>query len=92
MTEIRKKTGGRQANTPNKINAQTRSVIQNLVSDEVQKIPELLDKLKPKDRIELIIKMLPFILPKQSKIELETDSPVFQTVIVQINESQKLTQ
>lgn len=87
---MRTKTGGRKANTPNRINAETKAVIQNLVNDEVQKIPDLLDSLKPKDRIELVIKMLAFIMPKQSKIELEADiKDRFTPVVIQMHEPLK---
>ena len=80
MTRI--KTGGRKANTPNKVNAQSKEVIQNLVNSEVLKIPDLLDKLKPKDRLEIIIKLIGVVVPKQTKIELETDLPDRLTPVV----------
>jgi hypothetical protein len=71
----RAKTGGRRANTPNRINAQSKQIIADLVNSEVLKIPELLDKLKPKDRLEIIVKLISFVVPKQTKIELEADLP-----------------
>ena len=80
MTRI--KTGGRKANKPNKVSAQSKEVLQNLVSSEVLKIPDLLDKLKPKDRLEIIIKLIGFVVPKQTKIELETDLPDRFTPVV----------
>ena len=73
MATPRTKTGGRKANTPNKINAETKTVIQNLVNDEVQKLPQLLDSLKPKDRAEILVKLISFVVPKQSKVELEAE-------------------
>lgn len=87
MTKPRAKTGGRTRNTPNKINAQTKLVIQNLVNVEVQKLPELLDSLKPKDRAEILVKLISFVVPKQSKIELEADiKDRFTPVVVQVIE------
>lgn len=95
MTRI--KTGGRKANTPNKVNAQSKEVIQNLVNSEVLKIPDLLDKLKPKDRLEIIIKLIGFVVPKQTKIELETDlpdrfTPVVVNMVIAEPETLKLTE
>lgn len=80
MTRI--KTGGRKANTPNKVSTQSKEVIQNLVNSEVLKIPDLLDKLKPRDRLEILIKLIGFVVPKQTKIELETDLPDRFTPVV----------
>ena len=80
MTRI--KTGGRKANTPNKVNAQSKEVLKNIVNREVLKIPDLLDKLKPKDRLEIILKLIGYVVPKQTKIELETDLPDRFTPVV----------
>lgn len=90
MATPRTKTGGRTKNTPNKINAETKTVIQNLVNDEVQKLPQLLDSLKPKDRAEILVKLISFVVPKQSKIELEAEvKERFTPVIIQIQEEPK---
>ena len=72
----RTKTGGRTANTPNKINAQAKEIILTVVNDEVAKIPSLLDKLKPKDRLEIVIKLMSFVVPRQTKIQLDTELTV----------------
>lgn len=93
----RPKTGGRKANTPNKVNAQSKEVIQNLVNSEVLKIPDLLDKLKPKDRLEIIIKLIGFVVPKQTKVELETDlndrfTPVVVNMVIAEPEPLKLAE
>ena len=80
MTRI--KTGGRKANTPNKVNAQSKEVLKNIVNREVLKIPDLLEKLKPKDRLEIILKLIGYVVPKQTKIELETDIPDRFTPVV----------
>lgn len=78
----RPKTGGRKPNTPNRVNAQSKEVIQNIINSEVLKIPDLLNKLKPKDRLEILIKLIGFVVPKQTKIELETDLPDRFTPVV----------
>lgn len=80
----RPKTGGRTAKTPNKINAQAKDLILSVVNDEVSKIPALLDKLKPKDRLDVVIKLMGFVVPKQTKIELDIEEKRFTPLIINI--------
>ncbi len=81
---MRQKTGGRKANTPNRINAEAKEVIQNLVNSEVIKISDLLEKLSPKDRLEIVIKLIAFVVPKQTKLQLEADESRFNPVIINL--------
>ena len=81
---MRQKTGGRKANTPNRINAEAKEVIQNLVNSEVNKIPQLLEELQPKDRLEILIKLIAFVVPKQTKLQLEADESRFNPVIINL--------
>lgn len=71
--KTKQKTGGRVAGTPNRTTAETKELIQKLVGKELETITELLDKLDPKERIDVIIKLMNFVVPKQSYIELETE-------------------
>jgi hypothetical protein len=83
----RAKTGGRTRNTPNKINAKAREMVIKIIASEIEKLPDMLEELKPVDRANLLIKMLQYILPKQSKIELEAEvNGRFTPVIVQVIE------
>tara|TARA_B100000809_G_C14713816_1_gene378808 strand:+ start:381 stop:533 length:153 start_codon:yes stop_codon:yes gene_type:complete len=43
---------------------------------ELEEIEERLDTLEPKIRIELLIKMMPFVLPKMNTISHNTDEPI----------------
>ena len=58
------KTGGREAGTPNKLTRELRAVLKNVLHDEINLLPDHLKRLEPKDRIELLIKLLPYTLPK----------------------------
>lgn len=58
------KYGGREAGTPNKLTKELKAVLKNVVHQELEKLPETFEKLEPKDRVELIIKLLPYIVPK----------------------------
>lgn len=84
---MRVKTGGRKANTPNRINAEAKQVIQEVVNSEINKIPQLLEQLKPKDRLEILIKLIAFVIPKQTKIEVETEiSERFTPIIINLSD------
>ena len=47
---------------------QIRSVLKNCIHNEFEKLPELLEELKPKERLELLVKLLPYALPKTNKV------------------------
>ena len=71
--EKRIKTGGRVAGTPNRSTSETKAVLQATLSAEIDKIPELLAELGPKEKLEAITRLLPFILPKQSDILVQAE-------------------
>ena len=63
-----KKYGGRQKGTPNRLTKELRTILKNVLYNELENIEELLESLEPKERVELVIKLIPFILPKVDKI------------------------
>ena len=68
-----KKYGGRQKGTPNRMTKELRSILKDILYQELE---ERLDVLEPKTRIELLIKMMPFVLPKTNGISHNTDEPI----------------
>jgi hypothetical protein len=68
------KTGGRTLGTPNKTTAETKELIQNIVSSKLENINELLEQLEPKEQLDVIIKLLPYIVPKQQEITIENEN------------------
>jgi hypothetical protein len=58
------KYGGREAGTPNRLTKELRAVLKNILHQEIELLPEHFNKLDPKDRLELLVKLLPFALPK----------------------------
>ncbi len=71
---IRSKTGGRQKGTPNKCTNEIRERISEIVNDELSQLKSELQKLDAKDRIETLIKLMPYIVPKLK--EITTDSTI----------------
>ena len=67
------KYGGRQKGTPNKLTKELRSVLKDILYQELEQIKERLDALKPKERIELLIKLMPYVLPKVTSISHTTN-------------------
>lgn len=51
-----------------KTTKQLRSVLKNCIHDEFENLPELLKELKPKERAELLVKLLPYALPKNKTV------------------------
>ena len=71
-----KKYGGRQKGTPNRMTKELRSILKDILYQELEEIEERLDVLEPKTRIELLIKMMPFVLPKMNTVSHNTDEPI----------------
>jgi len=66
MTGI--KTGGRKAGTPNKVTKDLRETLKGILARELDTIPATLDKLTPKDRLDLVLKLMPYCMPKVDSI------------------------
>ena len=63
-----KKFGGREKGTPNKLTAELRSALKDVLYDEIEQIPHRLDELEAKDRLELLVKLMPYVFPKASPV------------------------
>jgi len=59
-----KKYGGREAGTPNKLTKELRATLKNILHQEIELLSDHFGKLEPKDRLELLVKLLPYALPK----------------------------
>ncbi|MDA9333747.1 hypothetical protein N9Q52_01690 [Polaribacter sp.] len=62
------KYGGRQKGTPNKLTKELRSVLKDILYQELEEVQERFKLLEPKERIELLIKLMPYALPKVTSI------------------------
>jgi hypothetical protein len=71
-----KKYGGRQKGTPNRMTKELRSILKDILYKEIETIQESLDELEPIERIELLIKLMPYILPKVTSISHTTNEPL----------------
>lgn len=71
-----KKFGGRQKGTPNKLTKELRSVLKDVLYEEIGRLPERLDELDTKDRLELLVKLMPFVFPKVQSVSQSLDEPI----------------
>lgn len=69
------KTGGRQQGTPNRLTKEIRSVLKDFVHTEMEMLPEYMDTLENEARIQLLIKIIPFVLPRIKEVSHRDDEP-----------------
>lgn len=81
---MRAKTGGRTKGTPNRTTAETKEMLQKVVSKEIDNLGEMLEQLEPLERVNAIAKLLPYIVPKQSELSLTEVEPP-KKLIIKIN-------
>jgi hypothetical protein len=72
---VGKKTGGRIAGTPNRLTKELRTVLRDLIAAELDALPQTLEGLPPKERLDVVIKLMSFCLPKVQAVTSEYDSP-----------------
>lgn len=70
------KTGGRTKGTPNRLTKELRSALKNILHDEIEQMPEHLAKLDAKERIELVVKMMPYVLPRVELVSPNANEPL----------------
>jgi hypothetical protein len=70
------KYGGRTKGTPNRLTKELRTVLKDVVYRELESIELRLDELDPKERIELTIKLMPYVFPKLHSISSTTNEPL----------------
>lgn len=77
---------GRPKGSLNKTTSETKELLKNIVSNQLDKVEDLLNDLEPKDRIDAVIKLLPYILPRQSEIAIESkeDEERFKPITVNL--------
>ncbi len=67
------KTGGRQKGTQNKVSGTIKEMISLSIRKELESLPTLLKKLEPKELIEVMIKLMAYLVPKANS---DKDDPL----------------
>ncbi|MFZ4740074.1 MAG: hypothetical protein ACOYLE_02800 [Bacteroidales bacterium] len=72
--EKRKKTGGRiKGVSVNKVSKELKEIIKDVLQNEFDVISETLQKLEPDKRLEIVVKLLPYAIPKLQYIRQEVE-------------------
>ena len=53
-----------------------RETLKSIMKSEIEKLAETLESLEPKERINIICKLMPFVFPKVDTINSKADEPV----------------
>ena len=76
------KTGGRTKGTPNKVTQEVRDLFAQLVRDNLPQLKKDLAALEPYQRVNAMMKLSQFIIPKPTENHLSINSPEdFQRVV-----------
>ena len=67
------KAGGRCKGTPNKVTKDLRGFISELISDNVELIKTDFAKLPPKERLQITVGLLPYVIPKMNEPSLNSN-------------------
>ena len=67
----REKTGGRAKGTPNKVTQEVRQLLNELVRENLPQLRIDLATLEPYQRVNALVKLSQFILPKPTEATLE---------------------
>lgn len=54
-----------------------REILKSIIQKEIETLPGLLEKLEPKERLNLICKLMPFVFPKVESVH-QTQGEPFQ--------------
>jgi hypothetical protein len=70
----RNKTGGRQKGTPNKATANLKNTIHGIVERQFETLEYDLEELDGKDKINFVLKLIEYVLPKQRETKIDFNS------------------
>jgi hypothetical protein len=69
------KTGGRKSGTANKTTKEIRTVLKSVINNELINIETLLNEMQPKERLEIVVKLIPYVLPKIETVRASFGEP-----------------
>jgi hypothetical protein len=59
-----------------KLASNLRTSLKLIVEKELDELPDTLEKLTPEKRLDIVIKLIPFVLPKVATVEMDKGEPV----------------
>ena len=70
------KTGGRSPGTSNLLTSELRSVLKKIISKELETMQATLESMEPGKRLEIALRLLPFVLPKVEAVKMQSGEPI----------------
>ncbi|EAR12125.1 hypothetical protein PI23P_12347 [Polaribacter irgensii 23-P] len=67
---------GREKGTPNRLTKELRTLLKDILYQELEEIQERLELLEPKKRLGLFIKLMPYALLKTTSISRNINEPL----------------
>ena len=78
----RRKTGGRQKGTPNRVSGDMKAILAGFASDYYNSGEFLNDfnNLEAKDRLDIFTKLLPYFMPKMQAVQADINATASKTI------------
>ena len=67
---------GRPKGATNVLTREVREALKALISDELEKLPALLESLPAEKKIDVLLKLFPFVLPKVEPVRATAGEPL----------------
>jgi hypothetical protein len=67
---------GRAKGTPNKITKESREILFEIIKNEIDNLPALLEQLEPRERAYILVKLMPYVMPKMNTDETALAEPI----------------
>jgi hypothetical protein len=80
---------GRPKGSPNKTNSEVKAIVKQLVNDNLPQVQADLDSLEPKDRLDIMVKLMGFVLPKATQTDVNFTNLQQPQIIVNSEETKK---
>jgi hypothetical protein len=58
------------------LTAELRDTLKTIMQNEIEKLPETLEQIEPKERVNVICKLMPFVFPKLNTISATEGEPL----------------
>lgn len=71
-----KKFGGREKGTPNRLTKELQIILKDLLYREMKQLSDRLDNLESLDRLNIILKFMPYVFPKVQEVQSTKDEPL----------------
>jgi hypothetical protein len=70
------KTGNKDQDSPTPLIKGMRAILKGIIAKELELLPEALDKMEPEKRIDILLKLLPYVLPKVEVVSMYENEPL----------------